>query len=349
MYSGTGTAIFDWIRYAKKDFKFSILMDIENETNLSIASDFCRENGVKLYSSSGLSLPGCIDSGVRNINDHLANYNYDFVECISWANASTNLNVLASKGQNTKLVYTPHSQPLWTLQNHEHHFMTSIAFRETLNAADFIFVDSTAESRLSEFDAVNRDKIHFVPLGVNSGLYHPGNSQIHAHQILCVCDCREHRKRIDLLIAAFSRAYALDSRLRLVLGGKGSDALDLPSEIASAVTTLGYVEQHVLIELYRTSCLFVLLTDYEAFGLPIAEALCSGCPVLLNELDVLESLFSALPGVTFTSNRDTDKTAELICQLAATATDRLNIAKQAMEMFSFEATYGKKRSILVNH
>lgn len=349
MYSGTGTAIFDWIRFAKKDFHFAILIDVENETNFRITSDFCQEVGVKLYPSSGLSLPGCIDTGVRDINDHLNTYKYDFIECISWANASTNLNVLASKSQNTKLVYTPHSQPLWTLPMYERYFMTSIAFKKTLNAADFIFVDSFAEPCLSEFDDINSDKIYFVPLGVSSELYQPGNSQIQAHQILCVCDCREHRKRIDLLLDTFSRAYAIDNRLRLIIGGKGSDTLELPSDIASSVATLGYVKQHTLIELYRTSCLFILLTDYEAFGLPIAEALCSGCPVLLNRLDVLESLFSALPGVTFTSNKDIERSAELICQLASTATDRLSIAEQAIKIFSLEATYGKKRSILLNH
>jgi glycosyltransferase involved in cell wall biosynthesis len=349
LYSGTGTAIFDWIRFAKRNFHFSMLMDIENELNYRIACDFCREHGIRLYSSRGLRLAGCIDSGIREINNHLNINEYDFIECVSWANASTNLNVLASKGKKAKLVYTPHSQPLWTLPNHEQYFMTSIAFRETLNAADFVFVDSPTEAQFSEFDSVRQDKIHFVPLGVDTERYHLGTSPIHEYQILCVCDCREQRKRVDLLLAAFTQAYSLDNRLRLILGGKGSDAVEIPADISSVVTRLGYVEQNALIELYQTSALFLLLTDYEAFGLPIAEALCCGCPVLLNRLDVLEGLFSSLPGVTFTNNEDVKKTAGLICKVIATDLNRSDIAREAIKMFSFEKTYELKRSILLNH
>lgn len=348
MYSGTGKALFDWIRFAKHDFQFSIFIDIENELNFNVTRNFCREHAIMFYSARSLRLPGCIDSGLRELNDHLSANEYKFIECVSWANASTNLNVLASKSKNTLLIYTPHSQPMWTLQNYEKYFMTSVAFKETLNAADFIFIDSHVESHMSEFASVDEEKIHFIPLGVDITRYHPGLSQITPHQILCICDCQEKRKRIDLVLKIFKRAYGLDERLRLVIGGQGSNELEISDDISSVVTKLGYVEEEVLIAQYQTSALFILLSDYEAFGLPIAEALCCGCPVLLNKLEILEELFSALPHVTFTNNRDIESTAKLISQLASANVERDQIAAAASKLFSFDKTYGYKRAILQN-
>jgi glycosyltransferase involved in cell wall biosynthesis len=236
MYSGTGKAIFDWILFAKKDFHFSILMDVTNESNFTITRGFCLQNGIKLHVSRGLQLPGCIDAGIWEINNHLSANHYP----------------------------------------------------------------------------------------------------VNAHQIVCFCDCREHRKRIDLLIAAFREAYFQDSRLRLVIGGKGSDLLEIPDDISDAVTGLGYIDQNDHIRMYQSSSLFVLLSDYEAFGLPIAEALCCGCPVLLNKTSILESVFANSLGVTFTNNQDSKKTSSLICRLVLANTSRSEITKEAKKLFCFD-------------
>jgi glycosyltransferase involved in cell wall biosynthesis len=308
MYSGTGTAMFDWIRFAKDDFDFSILMDVENETNLKITRNFCQEHGVKFYASGNMPLPGCADTGIDKVFAHLSANYYDFIECLSWANAATNLSTISAKCDRSKLVYTPHSQPLWTLPNHERYFMTTLAFRETLNAADYIFIDSPSERLLMEFSSEISEKIHFVPLGVDISKYNPATVDKIENQILCVCDCREARKRVDLLLATFSAAHARNNQLKFILAGKGSDTLFIPADISKAVIRLGYVTEEILIQLYRTSSLFVLLSDYEAFGLPIAEALCCGCPVLLNRQDALIDLFSSLPGVTFTNNVEIEAT-----------------------------------------
>lgn len=347
MYSGTGTAIFDWINFARGDFEFSILMDTKDFSNFLIAQKFCEENDIPLYASQFLKLPGCIDSGVADINKHLTEYYYDYVECISWANSSTNLNVLNSKRRGQKLVFVPHSQPLWTIPNFHRYYMTLPIFKMTLDSADFIFIDSPAEKLLDVFHNVDLSRIHYVPLGVDTSVYNTGNERKINGQVVCICDCREHRKRIDLLIRAFSLAFKINSNLRLVLGGKGSDKVEIPTEIANAVTCLGYVMQADLVNVYRHSSLFILLSDYEAFGLPIAEALCCGTQVLINKLVVLESLFSGLQGVTFTFNTETKKTAELINLLAFGNVDNQEIAQQAAYVFSLKNTYGNKRSILL--
>lgn len=347
MYSGTGTAIFDWISYAKERFRFHVLMDVENDANFRLTQQFCAEQDVAFTASRGLPLAGCIDSGIREVNALLESSEFEFIECVSWANAATNLNVLASRKQGTKLIFVPHSQPLWTLPEPERYFMVPLAFEQTLAAADYIFIDSPAETKLDAFRAARHGSVHFLPLGVGSEFCYSPDTPVETTQILCICDCREQRKRIDLLLKVFERVHASNPRARLVLGGKGSDALELPHEIRSSVTTLGYVDRDTLIRLYQSSGLFLLLSDYEAFGLPIAEALTCGCPVLLNDLDVLREVFAGMEGVQFVKNSEIEQAASMASQIIDLGPDRLAIAQAASKAFSFAATYGRKCEILL--
>lgn len=59
MYSGTGTAIFDWIRYAKDRFRFHVIMDVENDANFRLTQQFCVEHGVAFTASRGMPLAAC--------------------------------------------------------------------------------------------------------------------------------------------------------------------------------------------------------------------------------------------------------------------------------------------------
>lgn len=347
MYSGTGTAIFDWIRYAKDRFRFHVVMDVENDANFMLTRQFCIHHGIDFTASRGLPLAGCIDSGINDVNSLLDRFEFEFVECVSWANAATNLNVLTSRKQDTKLIFVPHSQPLWTLPDYERYFMVPFTFEKTLEAADYIFIDSPAEIKLDAFNSVRAESVHFLPLGVSSEFCYSSETPVETTQILCVCDCREHRKRVDLLLKVFTRIHAKNSSSRLVLGGKGSDAIEIPKEIHSAVISLGYVHRDMLIRLYQSSGLFLLLSDYEAFGLPIAEALSCGCPVLLNDLNVLWDVFGGMEGVQFVKNSEIERAATIACEIIDAGFDRQAIAQAASNVFSFSATYGRKCEILL--
>jgi glycosyltransferase involved in cell wall biosynthesis len=282
MYSGTGTAIFDWIRHSRDDFEFSFLIDNSIAVNVDVTAAFCAEHKIPLYLSAPSFLPGCPDTGLSNTALHLEQHEYDFIECVSWANAATNLSVMSAKPPKIKLLFTPHSQPMSTLPGHERYFMVTPVFSRMLHSADAIFIDSPTERNHPEFRGVAQENIHFIPLGVNTAQFKPSGER-NPYQLACVCDCREPRKRIDLVLAAFSEAYRIEPRLRLILAGMGSDTLRVPDVISGATTRLGQLTRAQLIPLYQSISGFVLISDYEAFGLPIAEALCCGTPVLLHE------------------------------------------------------------------
>lgn len=346
MYSGTGTAIFDWVRHCRKDFEFSFLIDNTIAVNIDVTAAFCKQYEIPLHLSAPLFLPGCPDTGLKSIALHFQQHDYDFVECVSWASASTNLSVMNSKPPRPKLLFTPHTQPLNTLHDHSTHFMVTPVFSRMLQSADAVFIDSPSEKDHFEFSGVAEEKIHFIPLGVDTTHFMPSGYR-DPYVLACVCDCREPRKRIDLLLAAFANAHRIEPRLRLILAGMGSDTVSVPQAISHAITRLGYITRADLLRLYQTVSVFVLTSDYEAFGLPIAEALCCGTCVLLNDQPALIELFGGLPGVHWTRNADVAATAAMMAVLGNGNGDSKTIAEAARAKFGFENTYSKKREVVL--
>jgi glycosyltransferase involved in cell wall biosynthesis len=94
------------------------------------------------------------------------------------------------------------------------------------------------------------------------------------------------RKDMDTLLQAFARLRERHADLHLVIaGGRGWGYDDLDQRVATAgldgtVHLTGFVERHVLPDLYRASRLFLFSSRYEGFGLPLLEAMASGTPVV---------------------------------------------------------------------
>jgi glycosyltransferase involved in cell wall biosynthesis len=79
----------------------------------------------------------------------------------------------------------------------------------------------------------------------------------------------ETRERHDLVIAGGLEPYlSILKSLAIELG------------IQDKVRFLGYLPQDDMPELYREASLFVFPSLYEGFGLPLLEAMASGCPVI---------------------------------------------------------------------
>ena len=79
----------------------------------------------------------------------------------------------------------------------------------------------------------------------------------------------EPRKNLERI------ASAVDGELRVV-GARGWGGVDVPR----GVTWLGHVSDADLAALYRGARCLVYASLYEGFGIPVAEALACGCPVV---------------------------------------------------------------------
>lgn len=96
---------------------------------------------------------------------------------------------------------------------------------------------------------------------------------------LYVGSAKQH-KNVSVLIKAFHIAHPDDMELILVSGGKEATALHpLPSNIRM----LQNVPDQDLPALYSAAKAFVTASLYEGYGLPVAEALACGCPVIASD------------------------------------------------------------------
>jgi glycosyltransferase involved in cell wall biosynthesis len=102
------------------------------------------------------------------------------------------------------------------------------------------------------------------------------------------------RKRIDVLLDSFAAARARRPELRLVkVGGEWSDDHRARIErlgVSPALQHLQGIDRLTLAALYRRAALVLQPSEAEGFGIPVAEALACGAPVLASDLPVLREV-----------------------------------------------------------
>lgn len=105
------------------------------------------------------------------------------------------------------------------------------------------------------------------------------------------------RKRIDVLLRIFAGVRAQFPAARLVrVGGAFTGeqaALAHALGLDGAITVMPFVSHAALADLYRRAALVLLPSEREGFGLPVAEAMACGTPVVASDLRVLREVGGA--------------------------------------------------------
>lgn len=173
-------------------------------------------------------------------------------------------------------------------------------------AQQIITVSESVRSELLQRFALDPDKVHAVLNGVDAR-YQPQTAAALSTMLQryglryqgysLFVSTIEPRKNLQNLLAAYRHLpLALRREFPLIIvGGRGWNSGDIHTEMQQAqheswLKYLQYVPEQDLPGLYAAARLFVYPSWYEGFGLPIAEAMASGCPVLT-------SATSAMPEV----------------------------------------------------
>ena len=100
--------------------------------------------------------------------------------------------------------------------------------------------------------------------------------------LLCVARLDEGRKGHAFLLQGLSRITDLDWRIRLVGRGTGYEVTRLAKELGlrDRVQLEGEVTEEALIQLYDSCDVFVMVSQYESYGIPFVEAMFRGKPVV---------------------------------------------------------------------
>jgi len=106
----------------------------------------------------------------------------------------------------------------------------------------------------------------------------------------------EPRKNIDVAIEAFKNISSISNQIRLVLIGKPNSyqaemqKLVKSYKLSDQVLFPGYIPDEELKTLYSMATAFLFPSSAEGFGLPLIEAMSTGCPVIASNLKVFHEI-----------------------------------------------------------
>jgi glycosyltransferase involved in cell wall biosynthesis len=171
------------------------------------------------------------------------------------------------------------------------------AKREFITQADLVFsISETTKADVEEIYGRLECPIVVVPLGV-SDRFKPGAAEINGWNspYLLHVGRRGLYKDFEVLLRAFAKISATEMYLVAVGGGRlENDELGLINELGlqERVTHVDLSED-LLVRAYANAAALVVPSRYEGFGLPVLEAMATGCPVVLSNTPALVEVASA--------------------------------------------------------
>jgi len=178
-------------------------------------------------------------------------------------------------------------------------FYGRVVARKLARRQDRIIAISQNTSRdIVQFFGIEQAKISVVYNGIEHDRFFPGSREaardivsrkfgLRGPFFLYVARLEHPAKNHVRLISAFERfKIESGSDWSLVLSGSdwhGAEVIHAAikkSKFASSIHPLGFVPDEALPDLYRAGEVFVYPSLYEGFGLPPAEAMACGCPVI---------------------------------------------------------------------
>ncbi|MEL6444803.1 MAG: glycosyltransferase family 1 protein [Bacteroidota bacterium] len=154
--------------------------------------------------------------------------------------------------------------------------------------------EATADAIHSYTDGAVGDRLRVIPEGVNARDFAQAPAitdagieamkGVDAPFFLWTGSKLNPRKNLLRVIEAFEQLDALPHYL-VIAGGVGWDSEDLLKRVeaspkAARIVRTGYVSDEQLRALYHAAEAFLYVSLMEGFGLPILEAMASGCPVV---------------------------------------------------------------------
>lgn len=155
-------------------------------------------------------------------------------------------------------------------------------------------VSEFSKSEIISYFSINPDRVFVVNNAVSKTISPNDTSdrwELNDKKYILAVSSINPRKNFKTIIEAFNK---IDSDMHLVVAGEANRAFNKVDYINEAVKNkkilfLGYVSDEELGFLYKNAFVFVYISLYEGFGIPMLEAMSCGCPVIAsNNTSMLE-------------------------------------------------------------
>jgi glycosyltransferase involved in cell wall biosynthesis len=152
---------------------------------------------------------------------------------------------------------------------------------------------------------INSEKIDLVPNGVSdiffdapTAMGEPSQGGVEGAPFLLYVGVFEARKGLGVIADALKELNSNGTKARLVLTGRPGWGAEETVERLRRRTDVRIVESPSdgeLVSLYRGALALVFPSRMEGFGLPVAEAMATGCPVIATDLDPIREFAGNVP------------------------------------------------------
>ncbi|GAB7013708.1 glycosyltransferase family 4 protein [Halolamina salina] len=190
-------------------------------------------------------------------------------------------------------------------------------------ADEVIAVSEWERDRLQEDFGVDAT---VIPNGVEVERFASTEPEVHDRPYLLTVGRLEEYKGVQHVIRAMPELEEYD----LLVAGSGSYRREL-ERIASEVGVddrvefLGYVDDDRLPGLYAGADVYVTLSEFEAYGMTVAEALAAGTPCVVRESGALVN-WSEIGECLSVSTTDRDTVADAVRRISGATSDRSRVS-----------------------
>lgn len=210
-------------------------------------------------------------------------------------------------------------------------------FRAIRNSHFVICVSQNTANDLMRFCPIDPSKIRVVYNGVSNN-YYPLEDTAHTNEVVFI-GARGWYKNFTLAVQTLK--YQPDLTLSIVGGGELSDKelQLLEATIPGRYEWLGRLSEMQLNKLYnRAHCLFYP-SSYEGFGIPIIEAMRSGCPVIAVNVSSIPEVAGTAAILTQKADVESFNKAFAILNSKQMRSDVIQKGFQQAARFSWEKCY----------
>ncbi len=165
-----------------------------------------------------------------------------------------------------------------------HHFLR-MQTRVTRKLQYIVTVSENSRNDIARAFGVDAQRISVVPNGINLDLFAPHNLNRESHTLITTASADQPLKGTQHLIPAFAELKQSFPDLELVFIGKpkpggATESLIRAHGLNGSIRFVHGVSDTDIADLYSQATIAIVPSEYEGFGLPAAEAMACGVPVV---------------------------------------------------------------------